>query len=204
MLIKNTSGKWIPQGRVTIERVYDDFIQDTPNWLNIEGTKSINNNDSLVITKGALSASKISSKLYSFSGYDAIQLELGNYMKNTLSSMDVFFIESEGSTIKVEIKNISTASSSDIGIFQDSVLIDTISFKDLVWNHSFVVNKPCNYVVNYNTLHGSLTLLSNNAIIREIFLPTKLVTNKKYKIGYTSTSSTITMSQIILRLWKSI
>lgn len=204
MLIKNTSGKWISQGRVFIKRIYDDFTNELPNWLNIDGTKSVNNNDSLVITKGALPASVITSKLYLFSAYDAIQLELGNYIKNTLSSNDGFFIESEDSTIKLEIKNISTATNSDIGIYYNSELLETIGFKDLVWNNSLVVNKPCTYTFNYNIQHGSITLLSNNCIMREIFLPTKLVTNKKYKFGFSSTSSTITMSQVILRLWKSI
>ena len=203
-MIKNNVGKWISQGRVSVERIYDDFIQDTPNWLNIYGTKSINNNDSLVLTKGSLSEIKLNSKLYLFSGYDAIQLELGNYMKNTLSSIDGFFIESEDSTVKLEIKNISSSNNSDIGIYYNSVLLDTILYKDLVWNNSLVVNKPCTYTFNYNTQHGSASLLSNNCFIREIFLPTKLPLNKKYRIGFNSTSSTITMSQIILRLWKSI
>lgn len=202
MVIYNKTGNLIPQGRVTIERVYDDFSTEYPSWLNIEGSKSVNSNDSLVLTKGTLSAIKLSSKLYLFSGYDAIQLELGNYMKSTLSSIDGFSIESEDSTSKIEIKNISTAANSDIGIYQDGVLIETIKQLDLTWNIS--VNKPCTYTVNYNILHGSLTLLSNGCVIREIFLATKLPLNKKYRIGFNSTSSTITMSQIILRLWKSI
>lgn len=204
MIIKNIIGGFEPQGRVCIERKYDDFTQEYPNWLNIEGTKSINNNDSLVVTKGALSASKISSKLYLFSAYDAIQLELGNYMKNTLLSNDGFFIESEDSTIKIEIKNISTATNSDIGIYYNSELIKTIGFKDLVWNNSLVVNKPSTYTFNYNINLGTLTLLSNNGIIKEIILPTKLDVSKSYKIGYTTTSSNMTISQIIIRLWKSI
>ncbi|WP_312312129.1 hypothetical protein [Empedobacter brevis] len=202
MVIYNKSGNIIPQGRVTIERVYDDFSAEYPGWLNIEGSKSVNSNDSLVLTKGALSAIKISSKLYLFSGYDAIQLELGNYMKNTLSSMDGFYIESEDLSSKIEIKNVSTAANSDIGIYQDGVLIETIKQLDLTWNIS--VNKPCTYTINYNTQHGSLTLLSNGCVIREVFLPAKLPLNKKYKIGFNSTSSTITISQIILKLWKSI
>lgn len=203
MVIRNTSGSLFPQGLTELKRVYDDFTANVPNWLTITGATSVNTDESLVITKGAVPV-KIETKAINCANVDALWLELNSYRKNTANTNDSFYIKSNDGTEIIEIKNISKASSSDIGVYVNGVLFDTIPATTLVWNYATVVKKPSNYAINYNILLGTLTLLYNEDIVWEKVINPIITKSKSFSVGFESDSEAITIAQIKYNIWKTL
>ncbi|WP_392436476.1 hypothetical protein ACF3N7_05415 [Cruoricaptor ignavus] len=203
MVIRNTSGSLFPQGLTELKRVYDDFTANVPNWLTITGATSVNTDESLVITKGAVPV-KIETKAINCANVDALWLELNSYRKNTANTNDSFYIKSNDGTEIIEIKNISKASSSDIGVYVNGVLFDTIPATTLVWNYATVANKPSNYAINYNILLGTLTLLYNEDIVWEKVINPIITKSKSFSVGFESDSEAITIAQIKYNIWKTL